>query len=255
MEAFDEVRKVGLPLRPGKEELRQSPMLPSIQSLRIAAPMLLLLIVCQCTIQRRSAIVPSSVLDRIADYDMVDIRTLLPDVAVEMRYATSKNLTGKPIYPPDMPCLLKRGTAMKLAKAQEALKKKGVSLRIWDAWRPAEVQHLFIAKAGNTGMFLNPKVAWSQHCQGTAVDVTLVDLQGRQLAMPTEHDDNGVEAYFQYSGDDPAVKANVGFLQRAMEDAGFQLLDTEWWHFNDADYVRKGLPPIYAKDLGVNLLQ
>jgi zinc D-Ala-D-Ala dipeptidase len=226
----------------------------SLSHLRLIAPLLLLGVVCQCSIERRSAIVQSSALNRIIDYDMVDIRTLLPDVAVEMRYATAKNITGKPLYPADMPCLLKRSTATKLAKAQAALRKKGVSLRIWDAWRPAEVQHTFIAKAGNTGMFLNPKVAWSQHCQGTAVDVTLVTLDGKPLAMPTEHDDNSVQAYFQYSGDDPAVKANIGFLQRAMEDAGFQLLDSEWWHFNDADYVSKGLPPIYAKDLGVKLL-
>lgn len=214
---------------------------------------MLLILAVQCTLERRSAIVITPALDRAAAYDLVDLRTYLPDVAVELKYATRDNLTGQPLYPGNMPCLLKRSTAQKLAKAQATLKKKGVSLRVWDAWRPAEVQHTLMAKGGSTGMFLNPRIAWSQHCQGTAVDVTLVDLTGRPLALPTGHDDATISAYFQYSGDDPAVKANITVLQRAMQDAGFRLLDSEWWHFNDAAYVSRGLPPIYARDLGISL--
>jgi zinc D-Ala-D-Ala dipeptidase len=224
-----------------------------LSSLRLAAPLIVLVCIVACSIERRSAIVETPGLKRLEDYDLVDLRTYAPDVAVDLRYATAQNVAKQVLYPVHMPCLLRRKTADKLLRAQAALKEHGVSLRVWDAWRPAEVQHTLMAKGGSTGMFLNPKVAWSQHCQGTAVDVTLVDLEGRELALPTQHDDNSVEAYYQYSGSDPAVKANVGALQRAMEDAGFALIDSEWWHFNDAAHVARPLAPIYARDLGIRL--
>ena len=50
---------------------------------------------------------------------------------------------------------------------------------------------------------------------------------------------------------DPTIKRNVTLLQSAMTNAGFVMLDTEWWHFNDPDGEND--PPVYPKDIGLKL--
>jgi zinc D-Ala-D-Ala dipeptidase len=202
--------------------------------------------------QRRSAIVPSAAATRAASRDLMDVRQLIPDISVDLRYATKDNIAKRPLYPADMPCLLKTSTALKLAKAQEILKKKGYSLRVWDAWRPPEVQ-LLLVEHDKHDLFLDPKSAWSRHCAGAAVDVTLTDLKGREQKLPTYHDEAGEHTGYHYKGASPAVKRNLYILQRAMLDAGFYILSSEWWHFDDSDYYYKSAPVVFAHELGITI--
>ena len=203
--------------------------------------------------ERRSAIVLSAAGDAAERFGLTDIRKLIPDVAVDLRYATSHNVAKQPLYPSNMPCLLKKETAMKLAKAQEKLRAQGYAIRIWDAWRPPEVQLSLMAKGGSTGMFLNPKIAWSRHCSGTAVDVTLVDRNGVEQAMPTHHDEMSDQSHYFYTGHDPAVGKALLTLQLAMTQAGFQMIDMEWWHFDDAEFFYTTQPVVYAREIGLDL--
>jgi D-alanyl-D-alanine dipeptidase len=154
-----------------------------------------------------------------------------------------------------MPCLVKTATALKLRKAQEILKTRGLGLRIWDAWRPPEVQVLLVEADGNTGLFMDPKSAWSRHCSGTAVDVTVVDLKGREQPMPSYHDEGGPAAHYLYQGSEPQIKRNLHCLQRAMFDAGFIILDTEWWHFDDSDFYTVPTPVVFGNQVGIHLAQ
>jgi zinc D-Ala-D-Ala dipeptidase len=197
----------------------------------------------------------SAVLAAAAAHDLVDVRSIAPDILVDLRYKTSRNVLGRPVYPSQMPCLLKRGTAQKLAKAQELLRKKGLGLKIWDGWRPPEVQSLFYDKHGHTGMFMDPKVMWSRHCTGTSVDVTLVNAKGRELKMPTDHDAEGTGARFDALDAPREVRKNVSMLQNAMFSAGFLLIDIEWWHFDDKEFVFHQPRVVSASDLGLVLPQ
>ncbi|MDB6136950.1 MAG: peptidase vanX D-ala-D-ala dipeptidase [Verrucomicrobiaceae bacterium] len=217
------------------------------------AAALLLLAGCAMPVERRSAIIESPAVMLAAQKGLVDVRTFMPDVSVALKYASSQNITHRPLYPPAMPCLLRAATAIKLKRVQEKLRPLGLAIRIWDAWRPPEVQMELMRQGGGTGMFLDPKVAWSRHCSGLAVDLTLIDLEGREQPMPSAHDENSDRAYFQYSGDDPLVRRNLALLQQIMHDNGFSMIALEWWHFDDNTCWSHPRPEVYAKDIGLAL--
>jgi zinc D-Ala-D-Ala dipeptidase len=204
-------------------------------------------------VERRSAIVISAAGEVAEKFGLVDIRKFIPDVAVDLRYGTPYNVAHQPLYPSNMPCLLKRETAKKLAKAQDLLRTQGYAIRIWDAWRPTEIQLTLMEKGGDTGMFLDPKVAWSRHCSGTAIDVTLVDKYGVEQRMPTHHDEMSDKSNYFYTGGDPIVSKGLQTLQVAMTKSGFQMIDLEWWHFDDAEFFPTTQAVVSAKDIGLVL--
>lgn len=185
---------------------------------------------------------------------LVDVRRWVPGIQVELKYATNRNVTKQVLYPPNMPCLLHPKTAEKLLAAQMFLQARGYGLKVWDAWRPPEVQLSLFDHGGYTGMFTDPRIMWSRHCSGTAVDVTLVDDRGKELRMPTGFDTGGRAAHYVYTGDDKKVREHMRLLQIAMTNAGFSILDNEWWHFDDAEYNARAVPPVvFTSEVGVEL--
>lgn len=185
---------------------------------------------------------------------LANVRAALPDVICDLRYASSHNVTGRAVYPADMPCLLQVSTVTKLGKAQEYLRAHGYRLKIWDAWRPAEVQVSLHDSTRDTQLFVDPQEAWSKHCCGMAVDVTLVDAKGKEVLMPSDFDATGVKAASTYIGSNPVMRRNLALLQTAMIQAGFKPIDSEWWHFDDTDFLEGSPPPpIHARDAGVLL--
>ena len=230
-----------------KEQIGMIPLRSGLAAMAIA------LAGCSLPVVRRSAIVECPAAALAAQHGLVDVRTFLPDVSVALKYGSSQNVTHRPLYPPDMPCLMRRDTALKLKQVQDKLRPLGLAIRIWDAWRPPEVQLELMRQAGGTGMFLDPKVAWSRHCSGVAVDLTLIDKEGREQRMPSPHDENSDRAYFQYSGDDPVVRQNLATLQQIMQACGFSTIALEWWHFDDCECWRRPQPEVYARDIGLAL--
>ena len=70
------------------------------------------------------------------------------------------------------------------------------------------------------------------------MDVTLVDFYTKQeLAMPTPYDDFSEKAHRGDASASPLAAANRNFLEKVMTESGFIGLDTEWWHFDDADWM------------------
>lgn len=205
--------------------------------------------------EHRSALVPNAAVTFAAQRGLVDVRAELPDIVCDLRYGTRQNVTGQVLYPPDMPCLLNRSTAEKLRQAQELLRAQGFGLKIWDAWRPPEVQLELFRYGGKTNMFLDPHIAWSFHCSGTAVDVTLVDHRGRELPLPTYFDEAGPKACIYTPIQDAQARRNIQLLQVAMTTAGFGMLDMEWWHFDDLQFhdATTRLPVVFAQEIGVQL--
>lgn len=173
-------------------------------------------------------------------YDnLVDIRAVDPTILVDLRYAGPDNITGHALYPPDMPALVRPTTANRLARAQKYLRARHFSLKIWDAYRPLSAQIELWRKTNNGSFVADPQTGnGSLHSWGVAVDATLVDEQGHEVAMPTKFDEFNSAAKLHYAGDDPLVQRNLKILQRAMREGGFYGMRTEWWHFIAYDWKK-----------------
>jgi D-alanyl-D-alanine dipeptidase len=169
------------------------------------------------------------------DEPMVDLAQVVPSIVIELRYATVRNVTGKPIYPPNARCLVRASVAERLKKAQAELQTKKLGLKIWDAYRPAWAQQMLWDAVKNPEFVGEPARGGSLHTYGAAVDVTLVDARGREQRMPTDFDDFTPAASRTYRGNDPVIAMNLFHLQKAMTNAGFWVLKDEWWHFAAED--------------------
>jgi D-alanyl-D-alanine dipeptidase len=201
--------------------------------------------------QRRSAAQMRQAVNLAGRHGLVDVRATVPGVRIDLKYGTAENLTGQPLYPRHMPCLLRASTAERLRQAQITLAAQGYRLRLWDAWRPPEVQERLHRHAGSTGLFLSPGTGWSRHCGGVSLDATLEDAQGKELRMPTAFDDNLPGAASRADHPDPEIRRNLSVLHQAMRDAGLIPLPGEWWHFDDIDHLHDPVPVIWGRDLGL----
>ncbi len=171
---------------------------------------------------------------------LVKITDVDPSIRVELRYATARNAAGIALYPPDFPALARPETAARLAAAQRALRASGRGLKIWDAYRPPAAQRELWRRVQKRGFVANlesgPPGRTAFHCEGLAVDVTLVDAAtGAELPLPTDFDDFSAAARGIYRGPSPEIRANLRFLHVSMVDAGFLAQFREWWHFTVRD--------------------
>jgi len=191
------------------------------------------------------------VLEKAATLGLLPVQGNAPGIVVDLKYATPDNITTRALYPPDMPCLLHPMTLARLKRAQKTLRRQGLGLKIWDAYRPPEA-HLELWQFSKASDFVvPPEKGPSLHCYGVAVDVTLIDKQGRPLMMPTGHDEFSPAAASNYTGDNPAIRRNLETLQKAMKKAGFSTINSEWWHFVNLE--PQGARIIHASQLGIQL--
>ena len=162
----------------------------------------------------------------------MDIKSVDPTIFVELRYATARNIAGRALYPPELPALVRPATAARLVKAQKLLRAQGYGLKIWDAYRPMAAQ-MELWQLTHDGEYVADPLDsnGSLHTWGVAVDVTLVDAKGREVAMPTGFDEFSSAAKLHYEGNDPAIKSHLKILQKAMRKGGFYGMRSEWWHF------------------------
>ena len=175
----------------------------------------------------------------LAAGELVEISKVDPTILVELRYATPRNCVGKPIEPPDLPCLTRPETALRLHLAQSFLRARGYGLKVWDAYRPPDAQQALWRRWRRRGFVADPNDGrGSLHTWGLAVDVTVVDDQGKEVAMPSDFDVFSSEASAIYRGGDRRVALHIALLHTAMKEAGFIGLSTEWWHFAARDWQR-----------------
>ena len=159
----------------------------------------------------------------------------IPGVVLDLRYATTNNITGKVIYP-EAKAYLREETIRKLRRVSRELKGEGYRLVIWDAWRPASAQKA-LWKAKPDGKFLTPPSKISRHRRGTSVDVSLADLDGKILPMPSGFDEFNAKADEDFSDvpKDAAKRARI--LRNLMFNAGFSGVPDEWWHYDLRDWA------------------
>lgn len=162
--------------------------------------------------------------------ELVELKEVIPDIQLDIRYATENNFTGKVVYP-SARCFLVKEAALALREVQQELRPKGYRLKIFDGYRPLSVQRIFWAILPDPRYVADPAKG-SRHNRGYAVDLTLTDLEGHEAPMPSEFDDFSERAHPDFSGAPPEALKNREILRDAMERHGFTRFPTEWWHFD-----------------------
>jgi D-alanyl-D-alanine dipeptidase len=204
--------------------------------------------------------------------DFVYLRDIDPTILQDMRYAGSNNFTGAPVPGYDAPeCVLLRPAAEALAAVQADLRAKGLTLKVYDCYRPARAVASFVEWAKKpddppekaihypnllkSALFPIYIATRSGHSRGATLDLTIVKLgseppAGTETATPlpctvpqqgpgsdgsldmgTSFDCFDVEANTAAAGLSPEEKDNRATLVEAMEARGFKNYPLEWWHF------------------------
>ena len=183
---------------------------------------------------------------------LVEVKKIIPDIVLDIRYATANNFLGVPVYK-SARCFLEEDAARAVAKVQADLKKRGLVLKLFDGYRPFGIQEDFwrvwltIAKKRGvktpSDYVAEPKrdvrgmpKSGSKHNRGGAIDLTIIDLKtGKELEMPSEFDDFTDKAHCDaaaYLKMKPEVAKNCHLLSDVMVAHGFLVYEPEWWHFN-----------------------
>jgi zinc D-Ala-D-Ala dipeptidase len=163
--------------------------------------------------------------------NMVELVNVIPNITLDIRYATENNFTHKVVYP-SARCFLQEEAANDLAKVQEELSKEGLGLKVFDGYRPLSVQRIFWSICSDERYVANPEKG-SKHNRGTAVDLTLIDLKtGQELVMPSGYDDFSDKAGRNYDAMSEEAAKNCRKLEDIMVKHNFIALPSEWWHFD-----------------------
>jgi D-alanyl-D-alanine dipeptidase len=178
--------------------------------------------------------------ERLARHDpdkrLVDVERAVPNVRIDVRYATSNNFMHAPLYP-IAKVFLRAPAARALADVQRDLAKDNLGIKVFDGYRPYSITEKMWEPIRNPD-FADPAKG-SRHNRGAAVDLTLIDLQtGDELSMPTPYDDFTQRARQDFNDLPPNVIANRARLREAMTRHGFEPLPSEWWHFDYAGWQR-----------------
>ncbi len=180
----------------------------------------------------------------------VYLKDILPDIQVELRYASSNNFVGQSVdgYEADR-CVISLEAANALKNLQEELYNYNLCLKVFDAYRPQTAVNHFVRWAKDLNDTINkqqfyPEVekrnlfkegyiaSSSRHSSGSTVDVTLVDGNtGNELDMGSPWDYFGERSWVEYQDITNRQKANRQLLQTLMAKHGFRNYPKEWWHF------------------------
>ncbi len=160
---------------------------------------------------------------------LVEITKIDPTLAVDLKYAKKDNFLKKSVYPVKK-AVLQLEVAKKLAEANSEFHKYGLTIKVWDAYRPLSVQKMMWKIMPDDDFVANPSHG-SVHNRGAAVDITLIDKNGINVEMPSDFDDFTEKAFIDYSGASAQAIKNREFLAGIMMKHGFTRLKSEWWHF------------------------
>jgi D-alanyl-D-alanine dipeptidase len=163
--------------------------------------------------------------------ELIDLEKFIPDLVLDIRYATPNNFTREQIYE-QAKAYARRPVAEALKKIQEELKSDGLGIKIFDAYRPYKATVKFYEVYRDTTYVASP-YRGSRHNRGCALDLTLIELHsGRELKMPTGYDSFTKKAWPSTPVADPEVRKNRQRLIAVMERYGFKVNASEWWHFD-----------------------
>ena len=159
----------------------------------------------------------------------VNIKSLSNDFILDIKYATADNFLKQAVYDCGE-CYLREATAKALLAAQKEFVKRGYSLKLFDCYRPLSVQKKMWKILPGTHYVANPAKG-SKHNRGAAVDLTLVDAQGKELDMGTPFDFFGKKAHHTCTTLPKKVLENRKLLKDVLNKYNFKSIFSEWWHY------------------------
>lgn len=172
----------------------------------------------------------SIALENVNDSTFINILSASRDFIIEMKYATDDNFLKQKVYD-CQDCYLRYKTIKRLIEANKDFLKDGYRIKIFDCYRPLDIQKRMWEIVPNADYVADPKRG-SVHNRGGAVDITLVDMTGKELDMGTAFDFFGEAASHKYENLPEEVKANRAYLKKIMLKHTFKSFDSEWWHYN-----------------------
>lgn len=204
--------------------------------------------------------------------EFVVLRDFAPSIQQAMHYATPNNFTGKVVAGyASGECLVTRPTAEALAEAQKTLEAAGLTLVMFDCYRPTQAVQDFVDWAKRKDLetepakqFFAPDVPASRlfklgyiahksgHSRGGTVDVGLAERGAKVTIGPvpatgdcrdtaatlgvrdmgTSFDCFDPRSWVDAKGLTRTQRANRRALAGAMQAAGFSPYSKEWWHFS-----------------------
>ena len=167
---------------------------------------------------------------------MVELRSRIPGIVYDLRYATVNNFMRRLMYPAGTNTTYLRWPAVKaLQKVQNDLNAAGLGLKIYDAYRPFSVTVKFWDLVKDERYVANPSKG-SGHNRGTAVDLTIINLStGKEMDMGTGFDNFSDSAHHSYTNFASSILQNRSLLKSTMEKYGFKSYAEEWWHYGWSD--------------------
>jgi CubicO group peptidase (beta-lactamase class C family)/D-alanyl-D-alanine dipeptidase len=182
--------------------------------------------------------------------DLVELTKLDPSIKLDIRYASTRNFLGAPLYL-QARAYMQRPAAEAVARASQALHKIGYGLLIHDAYRPWYVTRMFWdGTPDDKKIFVADPSQGSRHNRGCAVDLTLYDLKtGKPIRMTSGYDEMSERSYPFYPGGTSLERWHRDLLRRTMEQEGFDVYAFEWWHFDYYDYRRYRIGNVTFEDL------
>jgi CubicO group peptidase (beta-lactamase class C family)/D-alanyl-D-alanine dipeptidase len=169
--------------------------------------------------------------------DLVELTAMDPSIKLDIRYASRDNFLSSPMYQ-QAKAFMQRPAAEAVARASQELHKQGFGLLIHDSYRPWYVTRMFWDGTPPEGHpFVADPSQGSRHNRGCAVDLTMYELAtGQPVKMVGVYDEMSPRSYPFYPGGTSRQRWLRTVLRHAMEEQGFTVYDTEWWHFDYFDW-------------------
>jgi D-alanyl-D-alanine dipeptidase len=217
--------------------------------------------------------------------DFVYLRDIDATIGQDIRYATARNFTGRPLPGYGAAeCVLRRDAALALKRVQDDLRGSGLSLKVYDCYRPQRAVNAmarwaaapednatrrFYPKLDKRHLFEGWIAAHSRHSTGTAIDLTLVPIGSvsprfdprrrfgdcdsaerapdNSLDMGTSFDCFSAKSYTRSPAISSEARDNRAQFVAVMNRHGFRNYFREWWHF---EFRGGGTPAIYDTPIG-----
>jgi zinc D-Ala-D-Ala dipeptidase len=174
----------------------------------------------------------------------VSLSDIAPTIRQEIRYAGSNNFTGRPVpgYA-GAQCWLRREAASALALVQADAIKQGLTLVVYDCYRPQRATRALVEWAMDENdqimkgrfypsldkrtLFSRGYIAWqSSHSTGLSVDLA---IDGLDFGTPFDFFDPRSSTRSQLVTAEATT--NRKKLLELMLHRGFSNYQREWWHF------------------------
>lgn len=183
-----------------------------------------------CKSQTTSPVLVSKKVQIFNDTTFVNLKDYSKSFVYDMKYATTDNFLKAKVYD-CAECYLRLKTVKALIEVNDSFIKMGYKIKIFDCYRPLDIQKKMWKIVPNPSYVADPAKG-SIHNRGGAVDITLVDVNGKELDMGTPFDFFGIEASHNYNNLSQEIKKNREFLKKIMTEKNFNSFDSEWWHYN-----------------------